>query len=74
MHRGVANTDKTESLPWKFLHRSEGDLQLILAHHILPRVDLNGDNPPLIAVLEPCPKALIDPFPPVLESLNVVSR
>ena len=74
MHRGVANTDKTESLAREFLHRSQGDLKLILTNHILPRVNFNGHNPPLIPMFKPRSKALVHPFPLVLESMNVVSR
>ena len=72
MHRGVANADKTELFAREFLDRAQGHLQLIRAHHILPRIDLNGDNPPLIPTFKSRPEALIHPFPFALESMNMV--
>lgn len=73
MHSGVADADKTELLAREPLHRSQGDLQLILADHILPRFDLNSHNAPLVTALELRPEALIDSFPFALESMNVIS-
>ena len=74
MHRGVANTDKAELLARKFLHSPQGYLELVISNHILPRVNFNGHNPPLIPMFKPRSKALVHPFPLVLESMNVVSR
>ena len=74
MHRGVANTNKAELLARKFLHRSQGHLKLIRSHHILPRIDLNGDNLPLIPAFKSRPEALIHPFPFALKSMNVIVR
>ena len=74
MHRGITNPDKAELFAREFLDRSQGDLKLILPNHILPRVGFNGHNPPLIPMFKPRPKALIHPFPLVLESMNAVLR
>ena len=72
MHRWVANADKAELLARKLLHGSQGDLQLIRSHHILPRINLNSDNPPFIPAFESRPEALIHPFAFALKSMNVV--
>ena len=72
MHRRVANADETELLAREFLDRSQGHLQLIRSHHILARIDFNGDNLPLIPGLKLRPEALIHPFAFALESMNMV--
>ena len=72
MHRGVADPDKAESLAREFLHRLQGHLKLIVANHILPRVDFDSHNPPLIPVFKPRPEALIHPLAFVLESMNMI--
>ena len=73
MHRGVANPDKAESLAREFLHRLQGHLKLIVANHILSRVDLDSHNLPFVPTLKPRPEALIHPFPFALKSMDVIA-
>ena len=59
MDRWIPDAKEVERLAGEFLHRSQRNLQLVFANHILARLSLNRDDLAFVAWLDLLAQALI---------------
>src|SRR5438552_14767339 len=60
MDSRIADAKEVELLAGEFFHRSQRNLQLIFANHILARLGLNGDDLAFVTWLNLLPQLLIE--------------
>jgi len=73
MDSRITDAKEAELFAGELLHRPKSDLKLVFAKQILTRLQLDGQNLPLVARLQFRPKPLVLPLAFGVESMNMIA-
>ena len=68
----IPDAEETEFLAGKFLGSFEGDVQLVLAHHVPAGLGFDGDDRAFVARLQPVPQPSVQAVASGLQSVNAI--